>query len=207
MLDINDVEHRAFPRFANAPLFEDEADRTLIVLRPDPCGRPGLGQLLPSEYVQIPYKGYTLNSVNQYVLVRMAESVSVELSTQVMSTECAEHGFIRISHYLGDKYDPKKFSENSADIYCYMVEGMTIAFSIHEHLRKLLVSTGDASLVTYDHSWLNSQWGAEPIGIGPEDQVVWAGENIVGRALESVRESLVNLWGDDYINLESEVGN
>lgn len=157
----------------------EDYGRTIITLRSD-TGRPGLGRLLSSESYPIPYKSYFLGSVDQYVLVRMAENISAESTTRIaltakmISATSPSEGLEIMAQY-GDAA--------SADIFCYMTEGFFLVSQIYPDFLQLLVSTGDAQIVTEDDLW---------------------GENIVGRALETTREDIEDLlWQNESLRLET----
>lgn len=189
-LDRDDIQ--SISPNADLPLLEEDEQRSVVVVRPDPCGLVSIGQLHSSEYQDIPYKGYTLNSVDDYVLFRMAERISISLAIEVSGAWSISSAFEMIKSHLGDKYNPEEYEDNAADIYCYMVEAYSLLAKTNEEFRKQLIATGNAQIFANDpSSLLNSQWGAAPVGIGPEDQVVRSGHNIMGRALEAVREGLV----------------
>lgn len=177
----------------------EDYGRTIITLRNDSYGRPGLGRLLPSMAYSLPYKAYVLGSVDQYILVRMAENISVELTAKMVSAPSPSDGFDIIFEYMRSQYGPINLSEVSADIFCYMTEGFFLLAQIHDDFRDLLLSTGDAQIIVEDAARTKSHWDSHyDMGIPS------VGENIIGRALETVREDLEeSLWQKGLLRLET----
>lgn len=175
--------------------------RTTITLRNNSHGRPGLERLLSSASYRLPYKAYVLGSVDQYVLVRMAEQISVELVAKVVSAPSPSDGFEIIFEYMrGQLYSPAKLWTASADIYCYMTEGFFLTGQIHDEFLDLLLSTGDAQIIVEDDDWTKSQWSSRCYDTGDSS----VGENIIGRALEAAREDLEgSLWQGGLLRLET----
>lgn len=143
-----------------------------------------LGNWYPSIFKD--ENGTVYDSVEKYVMVQKA---------RLFGDEHMEHKILRSDSRRLCRIYGKRISNFNEDVWnrekgVIVMRGLLMKFSQNEHLRELLLSTGDTILV--QGSPVDRYWG---VGLRFDDPRIqdisqWRGENLLGKYLMAIRYTL-----------------